>query len=486
MFEIFIAPSGPKLVEGDQKLRVMDAVLRDSFTFTEIVTATGLAKSTVLFNLKKLVEEGMIEEKEGGYVPKALRLVRSMEKDTSTFFDTKKIGDSLGPDTIERFIAAYLVLVTHRYGYDVSPILIDIAKYLARISYDRNPGIKLEDAIAKSIQFFEKANYAEVKLISMMPMTFDITPNFDATEKSYLTFCEMVIRSISEYVSLVTSTSYYVSSLAVNGKCHRITLGFREIEPQYRHGFYHDFEFDKDAKSDFWVYFTGESFEPVVGDIQKNIKTCLEKRRYSSKELSNELGIAQTTLIGYLKKMEEAKLIASEKSGNKSVFYSRSEKVFGWGVPEGSKEEGAKYLEQALDDPDHAFRYFLAFLTVDSKCLGFDISSFMRFMGRRLGEITCKTNEGKSAEEVFRAISANAEKVATAQIAVTSYNPLTFVKVTNYDMEPFIAENQMIMYRTMFSTIAETIMGVKYVVKDETIYGEGNRGYEVSIVPNLR
>ena len=125
----------------------------------------------------------------------------------------------------------------------------------------------------------------------------------------------------------------------------------------------------------------------------------------------------------------------------------------------------------------------MAFIILDSYYIGFDINTMLRFAGWRAAEIICRNNPGRSADELFRTISADSERITSSKIVLKSYNPITMVRLAKYDMECEIAEAQRDLYESVFLGILKITTGADYVVRGSEIYGQGNRGLEMSFAP---
>ena len=366
--------------------------------------------------------------------------------------------------------------------------MIEISRIHAKVAFESAEDRSLEGAIDGITDYFRRSEFADVTCVSKIPMAFDIVPRFRSSESTIHTFSEMVMRFIVEYISLITSTRYFVSDITEFGDEFggmRMVLGFDEAEKEYGNCGFHDLEIDPGCRPDFEIYKAREGgYVPVIGELEMGIMDSLSRRRRTSRELSDETGSPQSTVITHLNRMQEAGIICSEKRGNRSVYQITSDKAVGWRPPDRTySERGRRYLEDAWKDPSHALRGYMAFIILDSYYIGFDINTMLRFAGWRAAEIICRNNPGRSADELFRTISADSERITSSKIVLKSYNPITMVRLAKYDMECEIAEAQRDLYESVFLGILKITTGADYVVRGSEIYGQGNRGLEMSFAP---
>ena len=497
-FEIFISPKGPVLLEGEQRIKAVDAVLKGRSQFGDIVSYTGMAKSSASVALSKLADDGIIrtegEGNEKRFLPLAIRIVTSVEPDLKGVinvlrrWDSSK-GEKVILDNIEHIMAAYLMIEAHQHGVSIAPILVETAKLLAQAAYDRTSGNGPDRAIDNLLDFFSRTAYAEVSCVSSFPPTFDIRIPYIRTETTRQSVLDIVYMLMTEYLSLMNGNTIHVSEineLRDDAGTVRITLGFNDMVPEYSNGRYHDFKFYETGFRDFAVYKVEGSYIPVSDGLELGIIECLSKHPSSSRDLSKELDVPQTTILGHMKKMEGSKLVMSYRAGNRSIFVLSAEKVFAWSRPvSDSGPGGRRYLELMWEHPEHISQLFLSFIIVDSYTLGFDISSLMGYLGRRVAEMILGLSPATTAEQIFSMIQKESKRLTASEIVLKSYNPPTVVRVTDYDMEPAIAECQKVFYNSVFATIFGRLMHIQFTVKNDKISGEGLRRYEASFIPKF-
>lgn len=489
MFEVYVTPSGPTLVDNEQQIMILNAVFKGCKTFSDIQKQTNISKSTLSTNMKKLVAGKFlsIEEssnecfKETWYMPTCYQLIQAVDPLGVSAWDDLAINVSEGvPDAFERWVFLFMIYSTRQCGLSIAPLLgnlmVDIGRMGAVINKANS---SLETALDKISEFFRKSVFAEIDVVSKLPLVLDVRLMFYATPEYQELFAYLISCAICGYLSKSQGIPCRIKSIeAKNDEGYlRIVL---ESSSREEH-----FDFKDGMKCDFTIYWNGKKYIPVKGNLDNEILAVLGRKRMSSLGMSEVFGTPSSTMSGYMNRLERDGLIQAVKVHNRVEYTILAKKVFDWGkIVPSLAAEGNSYLVKAWSDPNHCFRYLFCYFLTYSRMLGLDTDTFMYFIGKVIPNFVSKVYPNTYIEELFKILSENSHRLFSAEFAVTSYYPLSVVKVSDYSVSSNVAQDMRTFFNAFITGLLEKTMGIPYRIRDDSLYGEGYRGYRATFVPN--
>ncbi|MCQ2079484.1 MAG: transcriptional regulator [archaeon] len=493
MFEVYLTPNGPLILENEQKIRIMHSIFRGNRTFSAIQRDTGYSKSSVYTFLKKLVADGYLraefEDLEGidtQYAQDSHLVLTSVEIDE----DHRKINqpffmDERYQDNLERWLWGYFVYSGHCSGISVAPLLGEVLYEIGKVAGELADSAEDPALLGPVIDILSKCRYAQVVPISPSRLTHNITMLFNATRRSTETMLRAVISMMCGYLSSRTGKEYHVSDWSQSPENYGcVNISLEETDSVHERG-YRRIEFSEGPECDFSIFWTGESYVPVVGETYNSIVQMLHVKPCSSQQISDELGIPQSTVSGYLKDLESRKVIISKRFQKRVEYRLFAIKTFDWKNFDPTHYDDAHDIAvKCVRDPEHAVRYWFQFYFHLQRLIGFDYELQAHYFGRRVGIKLLEDFPEDTPDRIFDRLVHESHKVLSADFAVISISPLTIARVADYDMDEFTASIYATVYDALFTSLFSTYVKVPFRVKSSSVYGEGNRGYRATYLPD--
>ena len=227
--QMYMTDNGAECITGIQS-QIMDLMMHRCTMQKDLAHMLGVPTSTVSFNMRRLIERGLVERDKQGYRVIATPSVKwcepqRMYRHVTDMYIRRCISE---PDYIHRYLLAFSITNGMRMGIDIRPVLYNTGAALAHILISHIPDADL-DAMMKIVD----SNHYWIqdccaRVIRKDPLTFILRVgyNMDDLMSEYINvfhqhFFRVVVQHLCGKEYDVLSSNYF----GVGNRVHIIRFG---------------------------------------------------------------------------------------------------------------------------------------------------------------------------------------------------------------------------------------------------------------------
>jgi hypothetical protein len=492
-FEVFITSHGAVLMEGKTKTVILDAILSGYGTLSEISTSQSIPKSTVFSVTNKLIDEGVISYVENGSERRlrcnAARILFSSEVDKEAKKYLEYKDDSWMEQPQSKLVVLHLILSAQSNGVDISPLTVEMGRCIGTTIVNKIGATSIDRGLGEVCRFLSETDLADATVISLFPLKIKVRAREVLSRSSTTVILKMVGGIVSSFMSTSTGVNQSViDAVHSDDDWNMVTMTFGYPSPgkeklKSNASRYHSLT-PYGAAEDFEIYINDKEFVPVSGKTPLAISKLLLEHSMTSGELSKAVGVPQSTILFNLKNMMSADLVKTKKRNGKNVFISCSRPAIKWLE---SKEylylKAESYLDLAWDDRANASRHILFFILLNATAIGMDLSYAIGNLARIFADWLVESRPNTSMDALMEFMS-DKKYNKRIELKVESFFPFTLLRIMDYDMDDEVAKILSNYSISFFGELLLKTTGVIHAVKENVIFGDGNRLQRIVFVPS--
>ena len=217
---IYLIDGDIKIVKEKPWMDIIDAVSiypRDALSISKI---TGMPRATVLLNVRRMVNEGILTSVGKGktsmyslatthsFTWKGVNLENTADEDMEL---NLMISDS---DSFFLHMMSYIILRGDSLGIDVGPLLYNISTIFADITMEHKKYTSIKDALS----FLQESDFKTLHVTSFLPFTLVFVSPKKLNRKVARVASEFDVRYFSRLLEKITDMKYVLSESEVYGE----------------------------------------------------------------------------------------------------------------------------------------------------------------------------------------------------------------------------------------------------------------------------
>lgn len=486
--EIYMTPDGVHLVSGNVRNLILDMIIYGGTSISNIVSETGIPKSTVFSNINKLASEGLIRpsvDEDGGriYRSDAIRVITFCKKEYIPDIVNRRWDMQMSPryfDDTSRMCLVAMLAASKSTGVDCLPAYLHMGMCLAEeiIRMEDRP---IDDVLEFVIWYLRESGVCHVEAISRSEYLLRTSLSSGVAAEVGELMCTMGAVMIAKVLT----------SMSVD---RQLLCGFEETEQK---GTYHAIigtghsvlppnnkmtGSDRSMPDDGWPrIYLGDYGAVYVTGLQSHIIDALGNGLRNLPSIASYLNMPLSTVSFNLRRLNEMGLVERTRNG----FVSNGLECTRWCRP---RPEVHEHTVQAVRDmatrPRDAHRYFLFFTILDALENGMDMRPLVVNTGRALAIMFCSRLKEPTVEYTMDNLCNYAWWFEDCDLEVVDEDLFTVMITCFWDMPTIISETFGSFYATFFCEVLRILNGgVPYRAVDVEVSGEGNRVHRMSFVP---
>lgn len=447
-FGIFLTEYGLRHINTEMEVRIMNILSVEDVALADLSKLLDAPASTVLFNVNKLAGKKLItsyrddiDRRKTYYRMTSIKIVSSVKPDPEMvepeMHRVEILVDRFGwfKEKIE-----YTNLISSKMGVNFGPALEVYNYALANGMRKKFKDCSHETVVNHIIEYLNRAGVCPITLESRKPLTVSVhRACISPTHQMCISSCGLHL--MCRALEICTASPFNVKQVDGGGSDHL----FYEIYPCKRSSYSNESYLDGDGllsvKGDaenFCLVTDADGCSHLLdNEVQIKIVQCLDRLPCTLKMLTGELDISSSTVFSNMTKLEEMRIISTNRDMQGPNHYSNCGIIILQRSPLRTKEftSGGGLIAAAIDDPSQyyvsMFKHFL--LTFESASI--DTGKFQNYLRKKFLRATIGDGLDLSVDEIITGMCRE-DKLMGSKLRLVSFIPLT-LRVTSEGFSKF-------------------------------------------------
>lgn len=461
-------------VSNSTSMTILDILEDSDLTLSDISCRSGIPTSTVFFNLKSMMKNGLISSysdrangKKAVYSLSSIKLLAFGEAkvDALSSVSTVLMRAVSDPSYMYRGMLTFIALSCFRGGMDVTPTFSHMGRLLA----DRMKGFfksdNFEDLMEEMFAFGRKTGMPSIRLHNHVPFTLAITPEIQLDEK-FLSIYATYMGFITQVLENNLGTRYVLESnrIADDGDVHMILV---PAENGFKPHVAADPVGTDAVMKPFMILYRGDQPMLIDNRNQVDIVRVLAEQDCTSMEISEKTGIPIQTVYSNLSRMVNDKVVSSHMNDAGSGPMYRFDlhiTLYAGDSTDVSEDYLDPLMVQTMEHPMYFFQNLLICLTHLFDTLGISWSESIRYIG---GAMAQGMMIGKSVDKSgdFLGEFFKERMPFGSRVSFVSHFPLTFEVELDQSHDSILDRYIRDFYDGFFQSMFDNLSFVKCVAR---------------------
>lgn len=495
-FEVFVTRKGPTLVSGENRIAIVESLLKLSdhnrrpVELCNITAETKQPKSSTFNALEAMVESGILRYAgtygKKGYLFDSYRIIGNIElseKEKEALRNTKDDIKFIAP--FSRMYTNYIGSLSFLYSIDILPIMKttghDFGNWIS--SNSDSPG----DALENIKRWFSDTDIANI--------TFEdgTKPVVKVEFKKGTIRCEMarvmggfIISAVAAAIKKPGYSDYLIDEISTKDTTAIGILRFGDlyedidlISP--------DFKFDEDADDDFTLFVSKDStMKSVLNPAGLSVLNAMVRGKpMSSSEITNLISMdgtrPQSSTLFYLEKLVAAGLVTETKINNKRKFVKVANMLFTWQNNMGKNMYDPNVISgYSYGNADKVFEQFVVAFVRRLSGLGILLQPISSNLAHILADDVCEKVGNAPIETVMDCLHNYPGWSNFSELNVVSLRPFVIVRLYDSSTDPVFADIIKEFDTTFFEIVLNRTVGLPHTVRTSPFNMSGKNGYKLS------